>query len=48
MLEGDILNGELEIGQGCSMIKNCPTAAEVVEQLVADYEKTIHELQRSL
>jgi enoyl-[acyl-carrier protein] reductase II len=48
MLEGDIMNGELEIGQGCSMIKNCPTVAEVVEQLLVDYEKTINKLQRSL
>lgn len=38
MLEGDMVNGEIEIGQGCSMISNCPTVNEVVEQLISDYK----------
>jgi enoyl-[acyl-carrier protein] reductase II len=39
MLEGDMDQGEIEIGQGCSLIKDCPTVSEVVEHLLADYQK---------
>ncbi len=39
MLEGDMVQGEIEIGQGCSLIHDCPSVAEVVEQLVNDYKK---------
>jgi enoyl-[acyl-carrier protein] reductase II len=48
MLEGDIIQGELEIGQGCSMVKNSPTVAELVEQLVEEYQKTIANLASTL
>lgn len=44
MFEGDLINGELEIGQGCSMIKDCPTVAEVVANLITDYKSAIKEL----
>jgi enoyl-[acyl-carrier protein] reductase II len=40
MLEGDMTNGEIEIGQGCSLIHDCPTVADVVSQLISDYQKT--------
>lgn len=40
MLEGDMINGEIEIGQGCSMISDCPTVEEVVQKLIADYKLT--------
>lgn len=40
MLEGDMIKGELEIGQGCSMIHNCPSVAEVVDQLISGYRST--------
>lgn len=40
MLEGDMTNGEFEIGQGCSLVHDCPSVAEVVKKLVADYQKT--------
>ena len=40
MLDGDMKNGEIEIGQACSMIKDCPTVQEVVLKLIADYKKT--------
>jgi enoyl-[acyl-carrier protein] reductase II len=46
MLEGDLVQGELEIGQGCSMIKSCPTVAEVVKQLKIDYDSSIHILKK--
>ena len=48
MLEGDMIQGELEIGQGCSMIKSTPTVAELVEQLVEEYQKTIANLASTL
>ncbi len=46
MLEGDMVNGELEIGQGCSMIRDCPTVEEVVKKLLSEYEKTISILEK--
>ena len=45
MLEGDLAQGELEIGQGCSLIHDCPTVADVVNNLVLDYQKTIQNLK---
>jgi len=44
MLEGDMVQGEVEIGQGCSLIKDCPTVSEVVEQLLSDYKKVKNSL----
>lgn len=44
MLMGDMENGELEIGQGCSMIKSCPSAQEVVDQLISDYKASLKRL----
>ena len=41
MYEGDLIEGELEIGQVSSQIKNILTAKEVVDELVSDYNKTI-------
>jgi len=41
MLEGDMTNGEIEIGQGCSTIHDCPSVEQVVNQLIADYNKTL-------
>ena len=40
MLDGDMIKGELEIGQGCSLIHNCPSVAEVVEQLISGYRNS--------
>jgi enoyl-[acyl-carrier protein] reductase II len=41
MLDGDMQNGEIEIGQGCSLIHDCPSVAQVVNQLILDYQKTL-------
>lgn len=38
MFEGDLLNGELEIGQVSSLINSIPTVAEVFDDLLADYQ----------
>ncbi len=39
MLEGDMDEGELEIGQSVSLIKNIPTVAQLVQKLISDCEK---------
>jgi enoyl-[acyl-carrier protein] reductase II len=41
MLDGDIDNGELEIGQVCSLTKNIPSVEEMVQTLNEQYNKTI-------
>ncbi len=38
MLGGDIVNGELEIGQIVSHIKSIPTVAQVMEEIIKDFE----------
>jgi enoyl-[acyl-carrier protein] reductase II len=35
IFEGDLENGELEIGQICSMIKDLPSVAEVMDTIIA-------------
>ncbi|MFN2369610.1 MAG: NAD(P)H-dependent flavin oxidoreductase, partial [Candidatus Krumholzibacteriia bacterium] len=44
MLEGDLQEGELEIGQVAGMIGGVPTVAEVVDQLVAGYAAAVGRL----
>lgn len=44
MHKGDMINGELEIGQACSMIKDCPHVDEVVQKLVSEYHHTIRSM----
>jgi len=39
MLEGDIADGELEIGQVAGLIDDVPTVAEVVTRLLAGYDE---------
>ncbi len=41
MFEGDLMEGELEIGQVSSQIKSIQSVKEVVDELVMDYNKTI-------
>lgn len=38
MFEGDLINGELEIGQVSSLIDSIPTVAEVFDDLLVDYQ----------
>lgn len=40
MLDGDMNQGELEIGQGCALIKDCPSVEKVVEKLIQEYHQT--------
>ena len=44
MFEGDLDEGELEIGQVSALIKEIKPAAEVVKEIWNDYEKALHEL----
>jgi enoyl-[acyl-carrier protein] reductase II len=43
MLMGDLEQGELEIGQGISLIKDLPTVQKMVEKLIADFYKLKNE-----
>ena len=44
IFEGNLVDGELEIGQISSLIDDIPTAAEIVESLIADYNKKLEQL----
>lgn len=48
MLEGDLVNGELEAGQVASMIKDLPTVKELTERLLREYAEAVSALPRSL
>lgn len=45
MFEGDLVDGELEIGQVASLIDEIIPAAEVVKEIMADYQLARQELQ---
>ena len=44
MLDGDIDEGELEIGQICSTIKDIPTVDEMIKNLHLEYKEAIQKL----
>ncbi len=48
MLDGNIDEGELEIGQIISAIKSIPSVAEIIRELVRDYEQTLQRLPKKL
>lgn len=48
IFEGDLSEGELEIGQIASFIRDLPTAGEVVGRVVGEYEKAVSELKDRL
>lgn len=41
MLEGDLVNGELEAGQIAAIIDDLPTVDELVKKLVREYEECV-------
>lgn len=47
MFEGDLIEGELEIGQVCAGIDKIQTVKEVVDELIMDYNATIKTLENS-
>ena len=48
MFEGDLVEGELEIGQASAMIKDVLPAAQIVENMMLDYRTTIDRMAGSL
>lgn len=42
MFEGDLIEGELEIGQVSAMLNNIPPAAEIVREMMADFERIVN------
>ena len=46
IFEGDLTEGELEIGQAASLIRELPTAGRIVRETVAEYEAGLQELVR--
>jgi enoyl-[acyl-carrier protein] reductase II len=46
MLDGDLENGELEIGQVSGMIRDIPTCEELVTRLVVEYSQALAKLPR--
>lgn len=47
MLNGDVDQGELEVGQIISLIKDVPSVEEVMRDLIGDYQKTLSRLPQS-
>lgn len=45
MLEGDLNEGELEIGQAISRIKTIPSAKEVIDQTILEFNRALKNLQ---
>lgn len=48
MLEGDLEEGELEIGQAISLVENIQTVEEVFKELIFDYERAYQNLSATL
>jgi enoyl-[acyl-carrier protein] reductase II len=48
MLEGDIIEGELEIGQIVGLIKSAPSVAEIMKELIDGYQLTLSQLPKTL
>lgn len=47
MFEGDLVEGELEIGQVCAGIDNIQTVKEVMDELIMEYNATIKTMENS-
>ena len=46
MFEGDLVNGELEIGQVSALIDSIPTVQEVFDELITDYQRAKERISR--
>lgn len=46
IFEGDLVEGELEIGQVASLIKDLPSAEDVVKSVVSEFNSRIEDLSR--
>jgi enoyl-[acyl-carrier protein] reductase II len=47
MFEGDLINGELEVGQISGLIREIKPAAEVVEEIIREFREALKEQQHS-
>jgi enoyl-[acyl-carrier protein] reductase II len=45
MFEGDLVNGELEIGQIAGLINEVMPAAEIVKEMILEFEQASSEMQ---
>jgi len=43
MFEGDLANGELEVGQVISLIKNIKPAAEIVSEIWSEFQQKLQQ-----
>jgi enoyl-[acyl-carrier protein] reductase II len=43
MFEGDLINGELEIGQVASLITEIKPAGKIIEELVTEFKLALEE-----
>ncbi|MFL5784815.1 MAG: NAD(P)H-dependent flavin oxidoreductase, partial [Bacteriovoracaceae bacterium] len=48
MLEGDLVNGELEAGQIAALIKDLPTVKELTDRLLREYEEAVKKLPSTI
>lgn len=48
VFEGDLNDGELEIGQIASIINDIPSVADLMKRLVSEYNQTLHKLPEAL
>jgi enoyl-[acyl-carrier protein] reductase II len=46
MFEGDLSEGELEVGQVSSMIRTLKPAAEIVQEIMDDFRHSLNALQK--
>ena len=45
MFEGNLIEGELEVGQVSAMIRSIKPAAEVVHEIMTEYRQELNTLQ---
>jgi enoyl-[acyl-carrier protein] reductase II len=48
MFEGDLVEGELEIGQAAAMIREILPASEILERMMTEYHRTVSRLKSEL
>lgn len=48
IFEGDLVEGELEIGQICSLLKREESVADIMRDLVCDYNEAVRQCSRNL
>jgi enoyl-[acyl-carrier protein] reductase II len=44
MFEGDMIEGELEIGQAASLVESIKPAAEIVNEIIREFNETLKDI----